>query len=484
MTRDPTAQPILFKPGKKAKTKDARDLKWRDYIDRTQLPQIPQPPFGHVDLVQLWGMLGNDSLGDCVIAGHCHDVMLDNAEAGRVVTFTDKNAIDAYGAACGYNPDDPSSDQGCQIRDALKFFRTQGITDSAGIVHKIDAFVTLDQTDIREIYESVFLFGKAKIGLQLPRSAVDQFNAGQPWTVVDGSPIEGGHDVEIVNVLANGDLEVVTWGQTQTMTLGFFNKFADEAWAILSKEMLTSKGISLEGFNFDQLMSDINDMHSIPPAPQPKPQTPTHLAVSPAVIFESGYVALRADLVDTRDTIPVKGANVTFSIDGLMVGAAVTNEEGFAMIPYSTPTEAGIHRISAVYAGGDIYASASGGNFLIVLPWAAYQAKTLAQEQVQKSPMTIIGAMNNLSLAQRAVQESEIELALVKDGIDPGKVPMREFDMLRRLVQSLATVGIKADEAVSSINADAQAQTASINQELQELSASIKARQDAEKGKA
>lgn len=190
-----------YKLGKKAYRKDKRDLLWKDYIDRTILPPLPNPPFGHADLVKNWLMLANDQLGDCVIAGSCHNVMLDNAEAGNSITFTDQNAIAAYSAACGYDPNDPSSDRGCEIRVVLGYSQNTGLTDANGKVHKIDAYVGLDITNIQEIYESIYIFGKAKLGIQVPQSAIDQFNAGQPWTVVPGSQILGGHDVEAVKVL-------------------------------------------------------------------------------------------------------------------------------------------------------------------------------------------------------------------------------------------------------------------------------------------
>ena len=94
-------QPKLLKLGKKHHRKDHRDLMFKDYIDRSVLPPISPLPICHADLITNWGMLANDRLGDCVIAGSCHSVMLYNAEAGRPVTFTDQNAISVYSAACG-----------------------------------------------------------------------------------------------------------------------------------------------------------------------------------------------------------------------------------------------------------------------------------------------------------------------------------------------------------------------------------------------
>jgi hypothetical protein len=83
---------------------------------------------------------------------------------------------------------------------------------------------------------------------------MDQFNAGRPWSIVSGSPLEGGHYVPLVAL--RGDLYCVTWGKLQPLTRAFLTKYCDEAWAILSPEMLTG-GKSLEGFDLAQLQSDL-----------------------------------------------------------------------------------------------------------------------------------------------------------------------------------------------------------------------------------
>lgn len=252
-----------FKLGKKPYRIDFRDLKFKKYVKPERLPPLPKPPFGHSGLIKNWRILANDRLGDCVVAGSCHSSMLDNMEAGRTVTFTDQNAIDVYSSACGYNQSDPSSDQGCEIRTVLKYTQQTGLMDSKGKIHKIDAYAQLDKKNILEIYYSIYLFGKAKLGVNIPQSAVDQFNAGKAWTVVSYSPILGGHDVEAVQVLENGNLQVITWGKTQEMTIPFFKQYVDECWSPLSKEMMTSKGISLEGFSWTQLEVDLANLNKI-----------------------------------------------------------------------------------------------------------------------------------------------------------------------------------------------------------------------------
>ena len=390
MTNITDSNKIDFKLGKKAYKKDKRDLMWKDYVDITVLPPLPQPPFGHSDLITNWLMLANDSLGDCVIAGSCHNTMLDNAEAGKSVTFTDQNAISAYSAACGYNPGDPNTDQGCEIRSVLSYCRYTGLIDSVGNTHKIDAYVSLD-INIQEIYESIFLFSSAKLGIQVPQSAIDQFNQNKPWTVVHGSQILGGHDVEAVKVLENGNLQVVTWGKTQEMTLPFLKKYCDEAWSPLSKEMLNSKGVSLEGFNWEQLQADLAAIGTTPPTPPPTPipKISTHLAVNPVSGQKKEQINLTADLIDTQNNLPVANKKVSFavSIHGhalISVGHTVTDPKGLATLPYKITQHRGTYPISAQFAGDDTYAGSVGNNILTV------GKSSISISPTSKDPLSVI----------------------------------------------------------------------------------------------
>ena len=99
------------------------------------------------------------------------------------------------------------------------------------------------------------LFGAAGIGLQLPSSAVAQSEHGQAWSVVTGSPIEGGHYVPLVGRQADG-LHVVSWGADQLMTEAFPKAYCDEAIAYVSQECLINQR-SPEGFSYADLISDL-----------------------------------------------------------------------------------------------------------------------------------------------------------------------------------------------------------------------------------
>lgn len=264
--------------GKLPHVSDPRDFLFADYRTTPALPKHPRT-FGHEKLVPTWGMLGNDQYGDCVFAGGDHESMLFNAEAGRAVSFEAANALADYGAVTGFKSSDPNSDCGTNVRDALNYRRQIGLVDSVGIRHKIDAYVKLKLRDAEDLYEAMYLFGAVGIGINFPDSAMDQFNADEPWSVVRGASVDGGHYIPCVSLRGAGllgpyadslfgdaaealdagatrDIVCVTWGKLQPMTLGFYEAYADEAYALLSAETLTD-GKTLEGFDLDQLRADL-----------------------------------------------------------------------------------------------------------------------------------------------------------------------------------------------------------------------------------
>lgn len=242
----------MYKLGLIKSKPDKRDLLFENYFDKAALPTIPNQ-FGHDALVSDWQMLGNDRYGCCVWSGGAHETMLWNKEAGKEIVFTPENVLSDY-ASTGFNPATGANDNGTQPRDAMKYRVSKGLIDSSGNRHKIAAYVRIKAKNLDNVYAAMYLFGAVGIGIKFPSSAMEQFNNGQPWDVVNGSPIEGGHYVPIVAKRDN--LIAVTWGKEQPMTNSFFLKYCTEVWGILSEEMLVD-GCNLEGFNNEQLLSDL-----------------------------------------------------------------------------------------------------------------------------------------------------------------------------------------------------------------------------------
>lgn len=217
-----------------------------------------------------WPMLGNDQYGDCVWAGGDHETQFLNwigLGAHRAiklppVEFTDQNALSDY-ASTGFNPSDPATDQGTDVGQALEYRRNTGLVDAQGNRHKIGAYVRLTPGNLDHLHEALYLFEAVGIGIQFPDSAMDQFNSGQPWSPLNGSPIEGGHYVPVI-ASKPGMLYCVTWGKTQPMTEAFYTRYCDEAYGILSVEGLYRRAqVTYSGYNWSQLLQDANLVGSL-----------------------------------------------------------------------------------------------------------------------------------------------------------------------------------------------------------------------------
>lgn len=257
---------MQLKLGKRPFVPDSQDLHFRTYLRTEQLPAAPLN-FGHEYILDSgdWSMFGNgpdsevsvgfEGCGDCVFAGAAHETLLWTAESGVMAVFSGKDVVADYSAVTGYDSANPATDSGTDVRTALKYRKDVGIVDAFGERHKIDAFVSLTPGNLAELRSALWLFGAIGIGINLPQSAMDQVNSGEPWTVVPNSPSLGGHYVPLVGQ-RDGMLECVTWGQLQKLSLDFYTTYCDEAWAILSTEML-SNGRSLEGFDLAQLQQDL-----------------------------------------------------------------------------------------------------------------------------------------------------------------------------------------------------------------------------------
>ena len=109
----------------------------------------------------------------------------------------------------------------------------------------------------RLVRTAAWLFGGLYIGLQLPLSARTQ----PVWTWTrslhgDARPGSwGGHAVNIVRY-SPATLTCATWGKLQDMTWSFWDRYCDEAYAIVSTDFL-QQGKSPAGFDLATLQSDL-----------------------------------------------------------------------------------------------------------------------------------------------------------------------------------------------------------------------------------
>lgn len=243
---------------------DSRDFQYAAFKTKNTAVLVPEV-FGHGNSFKDWGMLGNDNYGDCVLAGGDHEHMLisnlalPGAPANvEPIKFTPTNALADYGAITGFNPQTGANDNGTDPREAFKYRQSTGLIDASKKRHKIAAYVSIPINNLKAIAEATFIFDAVGIGFEFPGSAMNQFDKNEPWKVVSGSGIEGGHYVPIVGKPEVGYLTVVTWGRKQFMTEAFFKKYVVEAWAFITLESLNAKTQrNWGGYNWTELQADL-----------------------------------------------------------------------------------------------------------------------------------------------------------------------------------------------------------------------------------
>lgn len=245
--------------GKLPARPEAVALKFSAIFSASRLPAPPSGRFGKPWLVKQWGMLDNDTIGDCVLATAAHDTMLWRAEAALPeAPFVDKlgscagTVLADYSAITGWRADDPSTDVGTDMQQAASYRRRVGILDANGVRHKTDAYVALRVGDIDQLRLAVDIFGSVDIGVRLPSSAMDQFDHAEPWHVVPDTGTDGGHCVSCVASNSAGNLLAVTWGRLQAMTDSWLHRYMDEGIASLSLERLHDK-VSPRGYDETKL---------------------------------------------------------------------------------------------------------------------------------------------------------------------------------------------------------------------------------------
>jgi hypothetical protein len=239
-----------------------RYLNPRAALTRAGLPPVPlSQDVDRASTVNSWPMYCNDVLGCCTISGigHMYGAWTQYA-AGAEALFTDDQIQAVYSRVGGYVPGDPDTDQGCNMQDVLQDQRAEGITDTAGRVHKVAGFAAFGNPADEDLLGQVLdVFGTVYVGINCQASILTEFSDQQPWTWTPGEPVEGGHAICLQRRLGSGDapLEYVTWGALQAATTDFQANAAEEAWAVVTEDWLRASGTTVEGLDLQQLLADM-----------------------------------------------------------------------------------------------------------------------------------------------------------------------------------------------------------------------------------
>ena len=179
--------------------------------------------FDYSNRVKQYPMALNYTYGDCTIAGVIHMLQLAYAEIGEIFEYPGDDAVkQEYFKLTG------GADAGLVEHDVLRTWMTDGLFGN-----KISAYAPVNIKSEEEMAAAIYLFGSVYLGVELPPDAEAQFENHQPWHI-DGQAEQptGGHCVVATGCNRFG-IDIITWGETESMTWDWWNIYGSEAWVVI-----------------------------------------------------------------------------------------------------------------------------------------------------------------------------------------------------------------------------------------------------------
>lgn len=218
------------------------------------LPPAP-PTFQVAHTLNAFPVFANDAYGDCTCAAQGHRVVITERSSGQhEIALTDDDVLAAYSAVTGFKRDDPSTDNGAYCLDVLNYMRRTGMgRERDGSRHTIAAFAQVKLRDHDQVRRALHSFGGLYVGAGLPLSAQDE--VGGTWARITDEPGSwGGHAMYVRGYARSGPI-FVTWGKPQAATWKWWDRYVDEAYAIVSEDYLRASGRTPQGLDVAALKS-------------------------------------------------------------------------------------------------------------------------------------------------------------------------------------------------------------------------------------
>lgn len=246
---------MSFKTGKLAPKFNKKTLSLHKYI-AGMLPNPAEKVYREYKVpAYAKQMFANDEIGDCTCAGVANIRILMTSHTQGLSIPKTGDVVALYSAVTGYIPGNPATDNGAAMTDVLDYWQRVGF-----LGNKILGWAQIDHTNQIHRQLAVQLFGATYVGVQLPASAQDQFkeNVQCNWSVVKGSPIEGGHCIIHPGYGSKGG-DYVTWANWFVKaSTEWENLYIDEEYAVISEDWInTITNKTPGGLDLATLMNDL-----------------------------------------------------------------------------------------------------------------------------------------------------------------------------------------------------------------------------------
>jgi hypothetical protein len=223
---------------------------------------LPTPPAEidyTVGMNPNFGMMGNDTLGDCVAAACSH--------GRQVITFNglhderttpDAEVLDLYSAACGYVPGEPNTDQGCDAGTVVNYWKSPGIPIAGG-ANTILGWVEIDPSNEDDLNAAIYECGGMLTTMAI-LSNVYVSPLPEVWTYdANNCSVEGEHGVWVTGYTASGQRPFITWGQRCVLDPDYWtNAVVDgggQCYAVIDEGWIGYSGRSPAGLSLAQLQA-------------------------------------------------------------------------------------------------------------------------------------------------------------------------------------------------------------------------------------
>jgi hypothetical protein len=258
-----------FKGGKLAPVHRPYHVALTDHLDAAETwPPVPAEGWEFAVPPREMSVLGNDKYGCCAPAGAygLAQAQSCNADPGDPIVPTTEQVLALYTAVTGFDPNDPSTDQGTVLTDLLDYWQKTGfeVTTRSGKsrLSQIVGWASLDISSFALLRWPAYTFGGSYLGIQCPEQCEE--NTAN-WNFGPGLPIAGGHCIVQGGEGAAGG-KMRSWGMWIPASKGFMCAYIDEGYIVVTSDFLNSQQISPTGLNLNSLIAAMNAAKAnIPP---------------------------------------------------------------------------------------------------------------------------------------------------------------------------------------------------------------------------
>ena len=245
---------VTYKLGKQPARHDPRTYRLDNTLHHSLIHVPPTVDWSHAIT---YDMNGNDRFGDCAFASQAALILTMTTHAQAPIRLSEKQVLENYAQATGFDPDTGANDNGTVLLDALNMWRRTGFVRPGQPGRDyLTAFGALTPQDHGAVRRGICALGGLYVGLQVPRYIMQvegdwTFEAEADWTPV------GGHCVAAVGYDDAG-LRFLTWGGTRHMEWSLWDRIVDECWGLVSRQnWLEVEGLSPFGENVEDLIAEI-----------------------------------------------------------------------------------------------------------------------------------------------------------------------------------------------------------------------------------